>query len=65
MEGRDRERQLEGAIDHAAAECLKGSPTAAYAALAPFASDDVAKGNPPETSGEKGSGAAPGGCPRP
>jgi hypothetical protein len=37
----------------------EGDPTAAYAALAPFAGDEVAKGNPPEASGEKGSGAAP------
>ena len=56
MSQREHTRHLEDAIDRAAAECLRGNPTAAYAVLAPFASDD-AKANPPETTG---SGAAPG-----
>lgn len=48
MSQREHVRQLEDAIDKAAAACLKQNPVEAYRALAPFCSEDVVATNPPE-----------------
>jgi len=46
--GQDRERQLEDAIDQAAAHLRKQNPVEAFRLLQPHCSDEVMKANPPE-----------------
>ena len=68
MMGRDRELQLEDAIDRAATHLRKQNPVEALRVLLPHCSDEVMKANPPEVGspGDKGSSAAPGsGTPAP
>ena len=48
MMGRDRERQLEDAIDQAATHLRKQNPVEAFRVLLPHCSDEVMKANPPE-----------------
>jgi hypothetical protein len=46
--GRDRERQLEDAIDQAATHLRKQNPVEAFRVLQPHCRDEVMTANPPE-----------------